>query len=179
MTYVEQINPPYINDRLRAQRIRNDFELDPLLQENRDRIILIGGANLVLRGIIEFTPDIDILAPAALLQEMQGRDGAETMKPPFYARVNGADNFNVRFETDPQKSWVTATDRLGDGHYPMSYHGLDIDNSSTQMIFGVRCLALERIKASKMALRRRKDIEHLKAIARYPISSDWGWEEPL
>ena len=179
MAYVEEIQPPYLNDRLTAERIRLDFEQDPMLAANRQRFIVIGGASLVLRGIIDSTPDIDVLAPHDDLQRMQQLPGAETVQPPFYARQNGADNFNVRFQTHPLGSWVCATDRLGDGHYPMSFNRLDIVSTTTVNVSGIRCLSLDVLEASKKALRREKDLRHLDAIKKFRAQIWSDWEEPF
>ncbi|MDZ7785929.1 MAG: hypothetical protein U5L95_02300 [Candidatus Saccharibacteria bacterium] len=172
-TYYHAVHPPYENDRLGLESIRDDFEADPVLSQDRDRLIVIGGANLVLRGIIDHTPDVDVLAPKTFLEIMAIYDHVEELPVPRRAREAGATNTSIRFKTQLGGNWVCATDALGDGYYPMSYDGLNQQPGSTEMIEGVRCLSLGRVISSKRALGRERDLVHLEAI-KYYQSENWG-----
>lgn len=162
--YFEAIKPPYENDRLNMITIRDDFIADPALSYNRDRLIVIGGANLVLRGIVDYTPDIDLLAPKSFLELMTTKDGVEELDAPISAREAGATNKSIRFQTRFSRSWVCATDALGDGHYPMSFDMINAAQSGVEIVEGVQCLSLDHLVASKRALGREKDTAHLQAI---------------
>jgi len=132
------------------------------LQLPTTRYFLLGGANLVLRGIRQRTPDIDMLVSEEVFQSLAKRPGVEIHEPPQPAIQRGAQNTTVWLRTDETPMPVSATTSLGDGYYPMSF---DTHHNRVDMVEGVPCIELDEIVAAKEALQRPKDISDLWAIA--------------
>jgi hypothetical protein len=125
---------------------------------------VIGGATLVLRGIKRLTPDIDMLVSKDAFDQLANIDGAELHEPPLMAIARGADNKTVWIKNDSTPLPISATTTLGDGYYPMSF---DSHQSETEIIDGINCVTLVRVIESKKAMQRPKDLEDLRAIARF------------
>lgn len=123
---------------------------------------VVGGANLVLRGIRSNTTDLDILVSEDVFAQLAEEEGAELHDPPRTAIERGADNKTVWVMNVSTPMPVSATTAMGDGFYPMSFAS---HKEHTDVVGGIPCLALEQVQASKLALRRPKDIEDLAAIA--------------
>lgn len=120
---------------------------------------VIGGANLVLRGIKHATEDVDLLVSDHVFAQLGQVQGAELRQPPKRALAQGADNSTVWIPSTPEMpAPLSATTSLGDGYYPLSFEAHKTD---TEMVDGVLCLDLSHVYASKMALRREKDIRDL------------------
>lgn len=124
---------------------------------------VIGGANLVLRGIKSSTPDLDMLVSEEVFDWLATRSGAELKEPPHAAILRGADNQTVWVKNSRTSIPISATTALGDGYYPMTF---DSHFTHTEIIQDIRCLELEHIQAAKEALQRTKDIADLESIAR-------------
>lgn len=130
----------------------------------REEYFLIGGANLVLRGVVELTPDIDMLVSDRAFNKLARRKGAQIKQPPARALAQGADNTSVWLKNDRLIVPVSATTALGDGYYPMSFEShLD----KVESVKGIPCLDLESVTASKEAIQRLNDQEHLRDIASF------------
>ncbi len=127
-----------------------------------DEYFVIGGANLVLRGIKEVTPDIDMLVTESIFANLRRHRGAEIHEPPPSARVQGADNKTVWVKNSRTPIPVSATTALGDGYYPMSFES---HREHTELVEGIPCLRLEDVRISKEALQRPRNIEDLELIA--------------
>lgn len=124
--------------------------------------ILIGGANLVLRGILVSTPDIDLLVSDTGFSILAQQPGAKLKDPPVRAQLEGAKNRAVSLRSSKTGMPLSATPRMGNGYYPI---GFNSHKSRTELIRGIPCLLLEHVIGSKQALGREKDIDHLKRIA--------------
>lgn len=125
---------------------------------------VIGGANLVLRGIKRATPDLDVLVSDEVFELLKTHEGAELHEPPKSAIARGAKNQTVWVKNSRTPIPVSATTHLGDGYYPMSF---DSHRGHTEMVDGVSCLTLEHVRAAKEALQRPRDVEDLAAIAHF------------
>jgi len=125
---------------------------------------VIGGANLVLRGMKEVTEDLDMLVSEDAFDWLAMRRGAEIHEPPFPARMRGANNTTVWVKNRRTPIPVSATTALGDGYYPLSF---ETHKDETELIEGVPCLKLKHVRASKEALQRVKDVEDLARIAHH------------
>lgn len=125
---------------------------------------VIGGANMVLRSIKSRTEDIDILVSDEVFVKLQDLPGAELHEPPRRAIAQGADNNTVWVRNPDLTLPVSATTRLGDGYYPLSF---ETHVSETDLIDGIPCLALHHVEAAKSALQRPKDLLDLDDIARF------------
>lgn len=134
------------------------------LREQTDRFILIGGANLVLRGVKPDTTDIDVLSPYDELEALSKLPLATVKQPPYPAIGRGATNFSIWIENQFTPLPISATDRLGDGHYPMSYDGM-IDRAED--FDGVPMLPLQAVFDSKRLLARPKDLADIPLIERH------------
>ena len=130
----------------------------------RSDYFVIGGANLVLRGIKATTEDVDMLVSGDTFDWLAQKSGAEIHDPPLPAQLRGADNKTVWVKNRRTPAPVSATTSLGDGYYPLTF---DAHLSETELVQGVPCLTLEHVRASKEALQRYKDIEDLAAIAHH------------
>src|SRR6185369_8597274 len=88
----------------------------------KDGYFVIGGANLVLRGIKTDTPDIDVMVANGIFDLLSRRKGAEIKEPPQSAKDRGATNTSVWLESSKMLLPVSATTHLGDGYYPMTFY---------------------------------------------------------
>lgn len=128
------------------------------------KYFVIGGANLVLREVIETTPDIDILVSDELFDDLTSMDGAKLKSPPARALVRGATNMTVWLQRSPLDVPLSATTHLGDGYYPMQFA---THQERTEIVKGIPCVDLECVTDAKLALQRPQDLDHLHAIARF------------
>ncbi len=129
-----------------------------------DEYFVLGGANLVLRGIKELTGDVDMLVTESVFANLRRRRGAEIHQPPRSAVILGADNTTVWVKHTRTPVPVSATTRLGDNYYPMSFES---HKDKTELVDGFPCLLLEEVRKSKGALQRDRDLEDLQLIADY------------
>lgn len=125
---------------------------------------VIGGANMVLRDVKLLTTDVDILVSDAAFAVLQEMPGAELHEPPLRARRQGADNNTVWIRNRTTPLPISATTRLGDGFYPLSF---ETHREATELVEGIPCLTLDHVEAAKTALQRPKDILDLRDIARH------------
>ena len=118
---------------------------------------------MVLQGAKAKTPDVDMLVSSGgwnkLLEEL---DTVFVADPPRRAVDAGADNQTLKISGLPMP--VEVTDRVGDGHYPISF---ETHKEFEVYVYDViPCLPLEMIHASKQALARPRDIEDITLIER-------------
>ena len=92
-----------------------------LLEMPRDEYFVIGGANMVLRGIKEVTSDLDVLVSDALFDELSLRPDTRIKEPPAPAIARGAKNKTAWVESNQLCVPLSATTSLGDGYYPMCF----------------------------------------------------------
>jgi hypothetical protein len=126
--------------------------------------VIIGGANLVLRGVRQLTPDIDMLVSDNALEKLRTMPGAKVKKPPYAAIARGAINETVAVEFGGQVPVSATTSMLGQGYYPQTFKGA---RQNTETILAVPCVSLDEVIASKTALRRPKDLTDLGRIAAF------------
>jgi hypothetical protein len=132
----------------------NDLEIDP------DDYLLIGGASLVLRGIIADTPDIDMLVSDKGFGVLAQKLDATLHNPPVRAILQGARNRSVHVMH--KEVPVTAAASMGNGYYPISFTE---HRPKAEFIYGVPCMDIEDVISSKTALARENDIRHLELIS--------------
>jgi len=125
--------------------------------------ILIGGANLVLRRILDSTPDIDLLVSDRGFGILAQEPGAKLKNPPMRAQLEGATNRAVSLRSHYTGMPISATAYMGNGYYPISFKG---HKSKTELIDDIPCISIDDIIGSKTALAREKDIAHLRQIAK-------------
>ncbi len=125
---------------------------------------VIGGANLVLRGIKYSTPDLDVLVSDSLFESLQSVDSSQIKQPPKPAIMRGASNTTVWVKNDRTPIPLSATTSLGDGYYPMSFES---HRDRVETVQGVPCVSLEEVIAAKSALQREKDLLDLDDISRF------------
>lgn len=147
---VERFNAEHIEDTLWSLGLPNT------------EYFVIGGANLVLRGLVEDTPDIDMLVSDEAFENLRQHTGAVVKDPPLRARQQGATNQTAWIRHDSLLVPVSATTALGDGYYPMSFESHKVRVDLHEDHFPI--LALEHVIASKVALQRPNDLRHLHAI---------------
>lgn len=121
---------------------------------NPEHYFIIGGANLVLRGVKPTTPDIDALVSEELFHTLESDHRTRIKQPPAMARYGGANNTTVWIESDDLAIPFSATTRLGDGYYPMSFES---HKQQTEMVQGFPCSLLKCVYEAKKALRRPND----------------------
>lgn len=139
--------------------------LNDRLGRHAEEFVIIGGANLVLRGIRRATTDVDILVSDGAFEVMQSFDGAKLKLPPKRAIAHGATNTSVWLNTPWTRIPISAATEMGDGYFPISYvMYADVD---LELIGGHACAPLDDVWGSKVALQRPKDIPDLTAIAEY------------
>jgi hypothetical protein len=124
--------------------------------------ILIGGANLVLRGILDSTPDIDLLVSDRGFGILAQEPEAKLKNPPMRAQLEGATNRSVSLRSHYTGMPISATAYMGNGYYPISFKS---HKSRAELVDNIPCISIEDIIGSKTALAREKDIAHLKQIA--------------
>lgn len=143
--------------------------------------VVIGGANLVLRGIRGTTEDIDILVSDELFTDLSNHPLAKIKKPPLEAQLNGATNESVWVKSEGLYLPVSATQSMGDGFYPISF---DESKPRSEVVKHVPCASLEEIIKSKQHLRRVKDIGDLALISEFlgenieipvPLARNWNF----
>jgi hypothetical protein len=122
---------------------------------------VLGGANMVLRGIKRQTTDIDVLVSDNLFAELGQRPDAEIKNPPKSAIERGASNTTVWIHSTETALPLSATTALGDGCYPMSFES---HRDRVEMVDGVPCSLLEDVIAAKASLQRFKDLRDLRRI---------------
>ncbi len=128
---------------------------------------LVGGANLVLRGVKRATRDIDALVSDELFDELQQAPGVKLKSPPLSARMRGATNATVWIERNDLAIPFTATTSMNDGYYPQSFES---HHNRTELIDEVPCALLDDVWASKVALQRpypASDMPDIEAISAY------------
>ena len=129
-----------------------------------DEYFVIGGANLVLRGIKNLTPDLDVLVSSDLFESLQQIDGSQIKQLPLRAINRGAVNTTVWVKNESTPIPLSATTLLGDGYYPMSFES---HKGKVETVKDVPCIALSEVIAAKSALQRTKDFIDLHNIGRF------------
>ena len=129
-----------------------------------EEYFVLGGANLVLRGIRRATTDLDVLVSDELFGSLQQVDGSEIKLPPKPAIRRGASNTTVWVKNNRTPIPLSATTSLGDGYYPMSFES---HKDRVELVQGIPCIALDEVIAAKSALQREKDLLDLEDIGRY------------
>lgn len=124
---------------------------------------IIGGANLVLRGIKIATPDIDMLVNDEVFERLKRLKGSVLKNPPGSAKMRGAMNETVWVSNRHTPIPISATTEMGDGYYPMSFES---HRSQVELVNSFPCLKLDAVIAAKEALQRPNDIQDLDLIAR-------------
>lgn len=149
---------------------QGSFEADRIIETMRElrlrrsQYIVIGGATLVLRGIKQYTPDIDMLVSPGLFESLGSREGVDHRPAPRSAILRGATNTTVWFRSTRHRMPVSATTSMGGGYYPMSYGD---HKENAEVVRGINCLPLADVRAAKEALQRENDVRDLAHIARY------------
>lgn len=153
--------------RFRADVVRKDINrmVDYLIGcEIEPEYVVIGGANLLLRGIRSDAPDVDMLVSEEMYGFLKGHPKSVEKEPPVRARAMGADNMSVI----PGFSWmnvpVSMTTHMGDGWYPMDYEDYR-EEGAVNVFQGIRLAPLEHVWDSKAAIQRDSDLLDLKLIA--------------
>lgn len=129
-----------------------------------DDYIVIGGASLVVMGILDVTPDIDLLVPEKIwgrLYEFGKAKGRVLTIPSDEAIFRGAENNGIAFPSSAYRVPISATVEMGDGFYPISFDS-QIDKSV--IINGIPLQGLDETINSKSTLRRPRDVSHLRTI---------------
>lgn len=137
--------------------------IDYLNMPTSDYFVL-GGANLVLRGIKHSTPDLDVLVSDSLFESLQAVKGSQIKQPPKPAIMRGASNTTVWVQNDRTPIPLSATTSLGDGYYPMSFES---HRDRVETIQGIPCISLDEVIAAKSALQREKDLLNLEDVSRF------------
>lgn len=135
------------------------------LGEFSDEFVVIGGANLVLRGIKRTTVDVDILVSDGVFCTMSQIEGAKIKYPPKRAITNGATNTSVWINTDWTNIPISGATEMGDGYYPISY--AMYDDVDLELFGGHAVAPLDDVWKSKVALQRPKDLPDLYVIAKH------------
>jgi hypothetical protein len=139
--------------------------LNDRLGANSEEFFVIGGANLVLRGIRKVTEDIDLLVSDDAFSAMESMNGSRLKLPPKRAISQGATNSSVWINTSWTRAPISAAKEMGDGYFPMSYSRyFEVE---CDYIEGHACVPLEDVLGSKLAIQRRKDLEDIEAIAKF------------
>lgn len=123
--------------------------------------IILGGANLVLRDIIGYTGDIDLLVNDDIYAELSSNPNAIMKNPPYPAIERGARNISIVFDESVYGAPISATRTMGDGFYPISFES---QAPYIEYAYGFPLQGLEELIKSKEALARPKDVEHLREI---------------
>ncbi len=144
---------------------RDDYRLEP------NEFIIIGGANLVIREIIERTPDIDLLVPESVwghIYEFGKAKGRQLTLPSDKSILRGADSVGVAFPETAYGVPISANCELGDGAYPLDYETIINERSPEGTMIlddeGITLLSMEHVIGSKKALGRTRDSYHLRKI---------------
>jgi hypothetical protein len=141
-----------------------------------DQYFIVGGANLVLRGIKRTTRDIDALCSNELFEELAANPDVKLKYPPKSAIAQGATNKTIWLEREGLDIPFTATTSMGDGYFPQSFEEY---RDQVEIVEGFPCVNLEIVRASKRALQRpypSSDLFDLDAISFHLGESI---EEPL
>lgn len=128
-----------------------------------DEYFVLGGANMVLRGIKPTTVDIDVLVTHSLFDRLYYRMGAVLKQPPRSALLRGASNLTAWLQAGLPIP-LSATTALGDGCYPMSFNS---HAERTELVDGIPCSILDDVIAAKSALQREKDLSDLQRISEF------------
>lgn len=124
--------------------------------------IVLGGANMVLRGIKQTTQDVDLLVSEEGFALLRERPTSKLKRPPARAEALGAANPTVWVHDNETPIPISATESLGDGFYPMTFWEF---KGQSEAVRGIPCLNLDNLIESKKALQRPKDKEDLVRIA--------------
>ncbi|HLC91836.1 MAG TPA: hypothetical protein VJC09_02175 [Candidatus Saccharimonadales bacterium] len=121
---------------------------------------LIGSGNLALRGLIDRDiADVYLLADSALVKAIARRSGAWITEG-YDDKVK---NTTAHLEQPYLPLPVSATVRLGWPHYPLDFYR---HCGNTDEVWGIPCLDLGLVMASKRALGRDQDVEDGFAVNR-------------
>lgn len=126
--------------------------------------LILGGANMVLRGIKRYTTDLDLLVSPDSFEKLASRPGAVLKDPPIPAQRRGATNKSVWVRDLSTPIPISAVTSLGDGYYPMTF---DEYRGRAEIVNFTPCMPLGNVIASKLALQRPKDVADLDAIAAF------------
>ncbi len=132
-----------------------------------DEYFLVGGANMVLRGVKKHTRDIDSLVSARLFDQLVEMEGVRLKDPPKMARDHGASNQTVWLERTDLPIPFTATTSMGDGYFPQSF---DMYRDRVEIVEGFPCVELDVVRASKLAIQRpapASDMLDIRAIQKF------------
>ena len=132
-----------------------------------DEYFLVGGANLVLRGIKQATRDIDALCSGELFGELSARLDVQIKDPPRSALAQGATNKTIWLERTDLAIPFTATTKMGDGYFPQSFEEY---KDQVELIEEFPCVSLDVVRASKAALRRPYPASDLSDLCLIDIS---------
>ncbi len=132
------------------------------LQLEDNSYFVIGGANMVLRGIKHRTSDLDILVNQETFDWMTTLPDVVIKDPPQPAIERGADNKTAWLYNLHTLVPVSATTSLGDGFHPMSFNS---HKDRVDLQTGVPCVYLGEVILSKIAIKRSKDLFDLRKIA--------------
>lgn len=135
------------------------------LDELANQFVVIGGANMVLRGLKRATTDIDLLVSDDVFRVTHSFIGAKLIKPPKRALEAGATNQSIHIDTKWTELPICLTTSMGDGYFPISYKKYDGEDGGVELRKGFRCSPIEDIWQSKQALNRFKDTEDLKTLS--------------
>ncbi len=126
--------------------------------------IVLGGANMVLRGIKPTTQDVDLLVSEEGFALLRERPASTLKRPPARAVALGAANPTVWVHDNETPMPISATESLGDGFYPMTFWEF---KGQSEAVRGIPCLNLDNVIESKKALQRPKDKEDLMRIGTF------------
>jgi hypothetical protein len=130
----------------------------------KDEYFVLGGANMVLRGIKYYTPDVDVLVSNNLFGRLRRVKDAVIKQPPDSAVRRGATNTTVWINTWETPIPLSATTGLGDGCYPMTFES---HKDRVEMVDGIPCSVLDDVIAAKSSLQRKKDFVDLQRISNF------------
>jgi hypothetical protein len=130
----------------------------------KEEYFVLGGANMVLRGIKPSTVDIDVLVSRSLFDRLHYRMGAAMKQPPASAIRRGARNLTAWLQNDNLPLPLSATTSLGDGCYPMSFES---HVGRTELVDDIPCSILDDVIAAKASLQRTKDLSDLRYISNF------------
>jgi hypothetical protein len=122
-----------------------------------DDYVVIGGANLVLRGLKTQTPDIDMLVSGEGFVALANLPNAKIVGPPTRSRHAGAANPSVHIDAGPLNDHaVTAAEHMADDYFPMTFA---IARERREMVAGVPLLDTQTTLEWKLACGRDKDLK--------------------
>src|SRR5579885_2730784 len=117
MTALEKVDTyPALKEKLLPKDKQAILKTLGYLSLKQSQYFVIGGANMVLRGIKDTTPDLDMLVSEDTFNWLAKRRGAEIHTPPLRAQYQGADNSTVWVKNARTPVPISATTALGDGY---------------------------------------------------------------